>query len=213
MCRPRDPGRGYHGLVPGSQRLTISEAAAAALTGFVVLILTAPVLVGLKHHGLGLSQLLAFGAPPLLIALLPGGRVRDRLGLKLPPASALAAAILIGASVWLINWQAMGPLVHRLFGAEEVRALEERLTPDPEVSLAWLLLYMAILPAICEELMHRGAIARALGPAVGIAGATAISAAIFAISTPTPWSCCRWRSSGPSWPTRPWPAAPPGPPC
>jgi membrane protease YdiL (CAAX protease family) len=99
-----------------------------------------------------------------------------RLGVTAPPWRALAGAALIGATFWYANVRIAEPIVRALDGGEVAR-LEYALASPP---LAVRLLVVAALPALCEELLTRGVLARAIRPAVGRVLAVAISAFVFA---------------------------------
>jgi len=101
------------------------------------------------------------------------GTARAALGLRLPPRRFFVAALAIGATTWYLNMYlvALLPVTER-----QVRVLAE-LVDRP--SLAAALVMFALVPAVCEELVFRGILARALGRPLRLAVAAGISAAVF----------------------------------
>lgn len=125
--------------------------------------------------GLAATEVLLVALPSVLV-----GRARgDRLGLVRPRATAVLGAALVGASAWLVLAMVVLPLQERI--APTPPGLEEqleRVTSGP----AWaVLLAVAIVPAICEELLCRGAIAFALRRRAGPVVAVVVSSLLFAL--------------------------------
>ena len=86
----------------------------------------------------------------------------------------VAAAVAIGATAWYINIQLVSQLP---LPEHQGRMLAELVDRRP---LGYALAMFALLPAVCEEILFRGVLARALGRRLPIAAAAAISAAVFA---------------------------------
>ncbi|MCE9579321.1 MAG: CPBP family intramembrane metalloprotease, partial [Deltaproteobacteria bacterium] len=105
------------------------------------------------------------------------GELRARLALRLPRPTAALGALMIGASFWYVNTRLSAPLV-RLWDDGEVARLTATMTSGR--SLGARLLVIAIVPAVCEELVCRAILARGLRPATGPLAACALSAAGFA---------------------------------
>lgn len=104
------------------------------------------------------------------------GIARDVLaGLGIRGASPrfFVAAIAIGTTAWYLNMCLVAelPITER-----QTRVLAE-LVERP--ALVGALAMFAVVPAICEELLFRGVLARALGRALPTAAAAAISAIVF----------------------------------
>jgi membrane protease YdiL (CAAX protease family) len=158
----------------------VPAAAALGLLGTAVLLLVAaaPVVYPLGLAGVALAQLVFFGAPPLLLARVARDSARAPLGLVRPPAAAVAGALLVGATFWYLQLSFVVPLSQRLVGGDDdLRRLGELLAPGGAL---WAqLLALALMPAVCEELLVRGAVARALRPRLGLLGAIAVSALLF----------------------------------
>ncbi len=123
---------------------------------------------------LALGQL-ALLAVPVGVTLANGASVRA-LGLARARARHVLAALLIGASAWVLTSTLAGLIPHD--PAE--RAALEALAQQP----AAITIYLAIglLPALCEEVLFRGVLARGLAthlrPAIAI-GVTAIAFAAY----------------------------------
>jgi membrane protease YdiL (CAAX protease family) len=96
------------------------------------------------------------------------------LGLRAARPRFFVAAIAIGATAWYLNTRLVEllPLPER-----QIRALED-LVRRP--SLGGALAMFALVPALCEEIVFRGVLARALGRPLPIAWAAAISSVVFA---------------------------------
>ncbi|RMH45136.1 MAG: CPBP family intramembrane metalloprotease [Deltaproteobacteria bacterium] len=130
--------------------------------------------------GVALAQVLFFAGPPVVWTAARGARLRDGLGLRAPRPAAVAGAVLVGASFWLVNLAVSVPILDRL-GADSERLREvERALPWADAPAATRVVAVALVPAVCEELLVRGAVARALRPAIGAAAAVGSTAALFA---------------------------------
>jgi len=101
-------------------------------------------------------------------------RHRDWLGVRRTRPRYFAGAILVGLALWY----PMLLLVTLVVPSPEVKPLEHLVTSSPA---APTLLVIAILPAICEELVFRGLGARALARRLHPALAVLASAAVFAL--------------------------------
>ena len=106
-------------------------------------------------------NLLLFGALPGLFAYLGRLDLRQALGLRLPRLSALAAAVLLGVSLW--------PLQLKLMAQSGIfNALQERFGPvletlkEARAAVGYGVLALVIVPAILEEIFFRGLLWTAL---------------------------------------------------
>ncbi len=161
---------------------TVAEALGAYVAVLFLLLAVATLLSALYPGGSSLvgiaSAQLIIGAVPLgWAALRHRGRVAQALDLRLPTPRALAAGVLCGASVWYLSWRLVAPLGHWLFGNRgELEHLQNTVAQTP---LLWVLLAASLAPAVCEELLLRGLVLRALRPRIGAVLAVVISAMLF----------------------------------
>ncbi|MDA0311276.1 MAG: ABC transporter permease subunit [Gemmatimonadetes bacterium] len=95
--------------------------------------------------------------PAVLFVWLGGFDVRETLSLRRPNHRALAGAVLLIAgatpAAWLIGWLQSHVIP---IPWEFLEGLEELVTAESLPKLAWLLLVLAVTPAICEETVFRG---------------------------------------------------------
>jgi membrane protease YdiL (CAAX protease family) len=112
--------------------------------------------------------------PIAAVLVLHRARPFAALGLRGARPRFLVAAVLIGATAWYVNIRLVS-----LFPLPEhhARVLAE-LVDRP--SLLHALTLFALVPALCEEILFRGVLARSLGRALPIAFAAVASAAVFA---------------------------------
>ncbi len=128
--------------------------------------------------GLGpaaLAQVLALGLVPWLVVRLHGGSRAD-LGLVAPPVLGVLGAVLAGCGLWLVALRLAAPVVEATDAGPAMRALSRELTAGPA---ALALVVYGVVPAVCEELVHRGLVLGALAPRVGRVLALAITTALF----------------------------------
>jgi membrane protease YdiL (CAAX protease family) len=170
--------RVYHGDRGHPYRDDPAVAAIEALalyTAAVAVFVLVGAVLGPGLSTLAAAQVIGLAGPPVAWAIARGDAV-TRLGLAAPPARAVIGALLIGATFWYVNGWITAPLVERLDDGG-LRRFAAELSGPP---FALQLLLVAALPAICEELLNRGLLARALRPALGRVLAVLISAALFA---------------------------------
>lgn len=123
-----------------------------------------------------------FVGVPALILLYWKINLRETFALRFPPLRFLAAGVLIGISAWAPAHE-INVLQQRILGTPEAvmrsaELLSETLRSMP---LAHVLLILALIPAVCEELLFRGFLLKGIGPAVGKWWAILLSAAIFGV--------------------------------
>lgn len=177
------------GLLGGLRRWRDSEdegtpAPAAALL-FVAGVAALFFYVGLRFQswgepGIFASQWLLLGLPAVAFVVLGPYDVRASLGIRAAPPRAYPAAALIvlgGIPIgWLIAWIQSAFLE---IPEEFLRGMEGLLRADDPVRLAWLLLLIAVTPALCEELVFRGVLLRGLSSSMSTRAAIVISAVVF----------------------------------
>ena len=163
---PRTP-RLYHAYdAPAAAKLAAGAIATLYVVQLVASALGAPDLVAS-----GTSDLVVIG---LLLAFAGVSGGVARLGLVRPRARFVVAGVLIGVSCWYPSLL----LVTRLHPPGDTRTLE-RLTTHPPLGVT--LVVLALLPAIAEELMFRGLLARGLATRMHAIWAILISAAAFGL--------------------------------
>ena len=131
------------------------------------------------ERGLFAAQWLLIGLPALLFATLGPFRPRSTLALNPPAPRALAGAALIMAGGIPIGWL-LGWLQGQWLEVPEdfLETFQRLLMADSPGRFLWLLLLIAVTPAICEELVFRGVLlqglARELSPTRAIVGSAVI---------------------------------------
>jgi len=167
--------RVYHGDgAPLPTGLTLIAYAFAIATLFAVAMMIGPG----RLEG-ALAEVLGLGVLPLVIARLH--RVPfAQLGLVAPRPLAVVGAVIAGAGLWLIALAAATPIVQATHRHEAVHELTTTLFGG-QPNLALLVLTLVVVPAVCEELTHRGLLLGGLAPGLGRALAIAISTGLFAI--------------------------------
>src|SRR5215831_859494 len=158
-----------------SSPFSVGEAALLVLFAFFGLVLVGAV-IRQGPLAVAATEILCFGLPAAFAASRRGGR--SAVALVYPGARAVLGGALVGASAWGVLATVILPLQERL--APTPPALEEVLrravAPDP---LA--LITVALLPAICEELLLRGVVTFALAKRFGAWVAVIGSALLFAV--------------------------------
>jgi membrane protease YdiL (CAAX protease family) len=148
---------------------------------FAVAILVAPVI-----GSLGLVWLADFAIVEVACLLLPAlvaarattGSVRGALGLRWPSAPVVVGALLVGATFWYLNLVLVAPLLAEHTSTSD-RALASGLAEGYPLAIEVILL--SLVPAVCEEVLVRGAIARGLAGRFGPAAAVLLSSGYFAL--------------------------------
>ncbi len=125
-----------------------------------------------------------FGGIPVVMATI--GRVLWSSGLGWRPANlgSIAAAVVLGISLW--------PVAHEIFllsewlglstlGDKQIKAAEAMLNQFRAVPLPLILMTMAVVPAICEELCFRGFVFGALRTRLNGMWAIIFSAVLFGV--------------------------------
>ena len=132
------------------------------------------------------GQVLGLGVPVLLLARLHARRALAFLRLRRPDA-ALAALSFVGlAALWpVVAW--LGELNQLIPMPDWVYAIEEPQTQlldgviASDVGLAFLVVMIALTPAICEELMFRGYVQRQFERRLGAAWSVALTGVLFGL--------------------------------
>jgi sodium transport system permease protein len=136
--------------------------------------------------GLALSEWAGLGGLTWLYARGRGQKVTDVIRLGAPSGTALAGAVLIGLSAWLV----VGLIAEWILPApkEVVEGLRHAVAPGGGGRGTLLTLFlMALTPAICEEALFRGPILRGLRTRLSPAGAAILTGLLFGIYHLDPW--------------------------
>jgi membrane protease YdiL (CAAX protease family) len=163
------------------RRLPVADALLAFPLALALLLLLSP--LAAWPWAYAAIQILAIGLPSLALAARRG-RPLERLGLTWPRPGALAGAALLGASTWCLVLIAVEPLIDALaerwsmFDPSRLEELERLVAETPWPLLA---LSFATLPAICEELLFRGALARSVAGRLGRGWGVVVSAILFGL--------------------------------
>jgi sodium transport system permease protein len=147
------PWRGREGVLPDP----------GVVLGFVAVLAVLFFYGGIRlqiafgEGGLVAAEWLLLFAPAVLFVLLGRYDLRRTLSLAPPTArGALAGALLVGGAlpmVWLIGWLQSFVLP---IPWELLEGLEELVTADSLERFVWLIVVLALTPALCEEVVFRG---------------------------------------------------------
>jgi sodium transport system permease protein len=111
------------------------------------------------------------------VAIAHRGRPLAALGLRGARLRFFAAGIAVGATAWYLNAALVDWLFAKLALPREHAIHLQKLVDQPPL---WRALAMfAVLPAVCEEIVFRGVLARSIGRRTSLIAAAAISAAVF----------------------------------
>ncbi len=134
-------------------------AALAFVLALAVLFLPGALLttVLLGEAGLMVAEWLFLFLPALLFLRAGGWSPRRVLSLRVPPAGAVGGGLLLVAGAlpvaWFLAWAQAS-----LFPVppEVLEGMERMLAADSPGRVLWLLLAVALTPAVCEEVVFRG---------------------------------------------------------
>tara|TARA_R110000868_G_scaffold214874_1_gene464984 strand:+ start:161 stop:928 length:768 start_codon:yes stop_codon:yes gene_type:complete len=158
-------GRAYRAAV-----LATGDVLATTLLSVALFILLGPQFATLGAPGLVAAQLACFALPALALSRARTGRFAA-VGLTAFPPLALIGTALIAITmwIWVVHW--IAPLGVDWASPEQTAQLEA-VFALPTRPLWQSLLFFAVVPAFCEELLHRGmllpALCKRLGPVPGL---------------------------------------------
>ncbi len=135
---------------------------------------------GLGERGLLLSQLLLLALPAVALAAAGPYDARRTLALRRPSGRALAAALLIAAGGIPLGW-GIGWAQLQFFpdAARALAGLEKLISATDAARALWLLVLVALTPAVCEELVFRGVLLQSLSREMPRLRAVAVTALVF----------------------------------
>jgi sodium transport system permease protein len=169
------PGRAWTGVpTPGA------AVGLVAVVGLLFFYGARPLVMARGETGIFISQWVFLALPAVL--LLAAGRydMKATLSLRWPSAASLGAALLIilgGIPIgWLIVWLQSFVLA---LPYELLESMQQMIAAADARRIAWLLLMLAITPAICEEVVFRGVLLRSLASSVSAGRSIALSALVF----------------------------------
>lgn len=167
--------RVYHGDgAPLPVGLTLAAYGLAVAT-----VLATALVIGSGRVETAIAEVAGFGVVPLLLIRIH--RVAPaHLGLVAPRPAAIAGALVAGAGLWLVALHAATPIVVATGRRDEVAELTTHFFGGGPSALLLFVTLVAV-PAVCEELTHRGLLLGGLSAGLGRALAILISTALFAI--------------------------------
>jgi ABC-2 type transport system permease protein/sodium transport system permease protein len=132
----------------------------------------------------GLATVVLFSGVPLAAAWLQRVRLRPGFRWHAPRAGALAAALVVGVALW--PWAHEVFLLNRVLGLaalteSQVQLVREMLAQLQNIPPAVILVSLALIPAVCEELFFRGYLFQALSCRFSPLGTLLISAVLFGL--------------------------------
>jgi membrane protease YdiL (CAAX protease family) len=163
----------YHARVPAPGG-ALGAGTAVAVTGGAIAAFLAVAIVAPPPYGLVVAQL-AQVVTAIAMARGMAPRALPAIGIVRPRARFVVAAVLIGASAWYVNLALLAAL--HITGHETAQ-LEDLVTAPPLVAA---LAMLAIGPALGEEIVFRGVLARGLATAMPMPLAALASAAAFSL--------------------------------
>jgi membrane protease YdiL (CAAX protease family) len=165
---------------------TAGHAIALFGVGVLVMFAFAPLQQWRLALGLALFEWVGLLGLTAVYARGSGRRLTAVLRLRMPSASAVAGAVLIGSSAWLVvgllsEWVVPPP-------KELVDKLRDVITPaEGRGAFALALLLTAFTPAVCEEALFRGPILRGLRTRFSAPGAAIITGLLFGLFHLSVW--------------------------
>jgi sodium transport system permease protein len=165
-------------------RSALSPAEAMTLFSVTVLLLffvATPLQKSDLVRGLLLTQWLVLLGVTLIFLRTQNVDLRTALGLTRPRVGSIAAAVLMGVSAWLLVSGLVELTLARLFPIHEIADDMRRTLMSAPRSLPFDLFLIAASPAICEELLFRGAILTGLRRGLGPWGAAIACGLLFGL--------------------------------
>jgi len=175
MTSPIEPRTAslYHAARPPAVEPAAAAATVAiAVASYLVIMALLP-----RQLNFVVAQLALLVVAGVAAVILRPARPLAALGLRGAPPRYFVAAIAVGATAWYVNAWLVAWIVERFSLPKEQIEHLKGLVDRPDVLRA--IAAFALLPAVCEELVFRGVLARSLGRRHALAIAAAISAVAF----------------------------------
>jgi sodium transport system permease protein len=180
------PGRGgWRGLLgrlrAGAPRPSLAQALVfVAAVGGLFFYLGVTLQLRMGERGFLLSQWLLLLVPALLFVHVGRFDARRTLSLRAPAPRQLGGAILLIAGGLPLAWTLAWAQSYFIQLPEElVRALTEFARAREGRSVVWVLMLLAVTPAICEEFVFRGVLLGGSRGELGWGKAVLLNAAVF----------------------------------
>lgn len=165
-----------------SAPLTVTQALVLVLFAAVGLLFVGGVFAAYGPIGITATEVALIGLPVVFAASRRGGL--SGIGLVRPRLRHVVGGVLVGASGWAVLATLVLPIQERLFPTPDVveQALRDAVGPGAAALVA-----ISVVPAVCEELLLRGALAFALDRRFGRVVAVGVSALAFALLHGSPY--------------------------
>ena len=157
----------------GGVALAVAAIATALLVGSIAIVAGASLV-----PALAIGQLAMLATTALAVRAMHPDGATTRLGFGRPPGRAVVGALLLGATAWYLNLRVAVALAHAWPWTQTGAGALQSLATDP--ALGWTLVAVALLPAVCEEIVFRGVLARGLASRLRWPVAAGLSALLFA---------------------------------
>lgn len=133
-------------------------------------------------YGTALWMPLLFVVLPIVVLKYWRIDLRSTFALRVPSARHLLAGLLIGVSAWIPAHE-LNVLQHGLIGVPEsfLRMAQQLAEAIKQLPAYQVVLFLAVVPAVCEELLFRGFLLGGLSTAARKWTAILVSAAFFAV--------------------------------
>lgn len=165
-------------------RAALSPAEAMTLFSIIVLLLffaATPLQRRDLVSGLLMTQWAVLLGATLVFLRTQNVDFRKALGLCRPSGGSLLAAVLMGASAWLLVSGLVELTLGRIFPVHEIADDMRRTLMSSPRALGFDLFLIAVSPAVCEELLFRGAILSGLRRGLGPWGAAIACGLLFGL--------------------------------
>ncbi len=160
---------------------TLSDAAAVVGMAGVLFVVIGSATFSMGDIGLVVTPVFSFALPALFLAKFRGGNLSSSIGLSSLSLFSLFAAAWIACTLWYWNVHWIAPIGESLNRSQQAQEWTQRVAVDLRPFWQSLLLF-ALLPAVCEELLHRGIVTPALEKAFGSTVTIVGSALLFGLS-------------------------------